>query len=121
MAIAKLDSTAPHIVGAREYDDLVDWGVQSDAIAGVSKSTGRLLYKGPNNSPETGVWVCTPGTWRLAIPRDELCHFVAGHAIYTSDEGEVIEVKPETLVMFPAGWSGQCEVRETIRNLYMLV
>ncbi|MFV3331172.1 cupin domain-containing protein [Pseudomonas sp. NY15437] len=114
------ESTAPHIRGARDYDDLVDWGVQSDALEGVSHSSGRLLFKGPNNSPETGVWVCTPGRWRLSIPRDELCHFVSGRATYRSDAGEVIEVEPDTLVLFPAGWTGECTVHSTIRNLYML-
>ncbi|WP_425327757.1 cupin domain-containing protein [Pseudomonas nitroreducens] len=113
-------ASAPHIRGARGYDDLVDWGVQSDALEGVSHSSGRLLFKGPNNSPETGLWVCTPGRWRLSIPRDELCHFVAGRATYRSDEGEVIEVEPDTLVLFPAGWTGECTVHTTLRNLYML-
>ncbi|MDP3813927.1 cupin domain-containing protein [Pseudomonas sp.] len=120
MPEARLDSSAPHILGVREYADLLDWGVQSDALEGVSNSSGRLLFKGPNNSPETGLWVCTPGRWRLAIPRDELCHFLAGRATYRSDDGEVIEVYPDTLVLFPAGWSGECLVRETLRNVYML-
>ena len=120
MAEAHLASSAPHILGAREYADLLDWGVQSDAVEGVSHSSGRLLFKGPNNSPETGLWVCTPGRWRLSIPRDELCHFVSGRATYREDSGEVIEVHPNTLVLFPAGWTGECQVIETIRNLYML-
>ncbi|TIX34284.1 MAG: DUF861 domain-containing protein, partial [Mesorhizobium sp.] len=64
--------------------------------------------------------VCTPGRWRLAIPRDELCHFVAGRATYRSDDGEVIDVSAATVVMFPAGWAGECTVHETIRNIYML-
>ena len=115
-----LNTTAPHIHGATTFDDLADWGVQSDALEGVSKSTGRLLFKGPGNQPETGIWVCTPGRWRLSIPRDEFCHFVAGKAVYTSDEGEVIEVGPGTAVMFPAGWTGECNVIETMRNIYML-
>lgn len=121
MPEARLESSAPHIIGARGYSDLVDWGYQSDAIEGQSHSSGRLLFKGPGNSPETGLWVCTPGTWRLSIPRDELCHFLAGRAIYRGDDGEVIHVGPDTLVMFPAGWAGECEVQETLRNVYMLV
>ena len=115
-----LAASAPHIHAASRYDDLVDWGAQPDALAGASHSTGRLLHKGPGNSPECGIWVCTPGHWRLQVPRDEFCHFVSGHAVYTSDTGEVIEVTPGTCVLFPAGWSGAAEVRETIRNIYML-
>lgn len=113
-------SSAPHFAEATTRTDLVDWGVQPDAIEGVSHSSGRLLYKGPNNQPESGLWVCTPGRWRLSIPRDEFCHFVAGRATYRSDDGEVIEVVPGTCVMFPAGWTGECTVHETMRNLYML-
>jgi uncharacterized cupin superfamily protein len=110
----------PYLEAVSSRTDLVDWGVQSDAVEGVSHSSGRLLFKGPNNSPETGLWVCTPGRWRLSIPRDELCHFIAGHATYRNDDGEVIEVRPNTLVLFPAGWTGECHVRETLRNVYML-
>jgi uncharacterized cupin superfamily protein len=118
--MSDLDSTAPHLHHARSHSDLADWGVQSDAIEGVSHSNGRLLHKGPNNQPEVGLWVCTPGRWRLSIPRDELCFFLAGRATYRCDDGEVIEVEPNTLVLFPAGWSGECTVHETLRNTYML-
>jgi uncharacterized cupin superfamily protein len=113
-------SSAPHLHQASSRTDLVDWGVQPAPLEGASHSTGRLVHKGSNNQPESGIWVCTPGRWRLAIPRDELCHFVAGHATYRSDDGEVIEVSAATVVMFPAGWAGECTVHETIRNTYML-
>jgi uncharacterized protein len=116
-----MTSSAPHLPQASTRTDLVDWGVQPDAIEGASRSTGRLVHKGPNNQPESGIWVCTPGRWRLSIPRDEFCHFVAGRATYRSDDGEAIEVTPQTVVMFPAGWTGECTVHEPIRNIYMLV
>lgn len=113
--------SAPHLLQASTRADLVDWGMQPDALEGASRSSGRLVHKGPDNRPEAGIWVCTPGRWRLSIPRDEFCHFVAGRATYRSDAGEVVEIAPATLVMFPAGWTGECTVHETIRNIYMLV
>ena len=115
-----MTSSAPHLYEASTRTDLVDWGAQGDAIEGTSRSTGRLLYKGPDNRPETGIWVCTEGRWRLSIPRDELCYFVHGRATYRSDTGETIEVSPGTAVLFPAGWSGACTVHETMRNTYSL-
>ncbi len=118
--MSHLTSTAPHIHNACDFGDLVDWGAQPDPLAGTSHSTGRLLYKGPDNIPETGIWDCTPGRWRLSVPRDEFCHFVSGCARYTSDEGEVIDVSAGTCVLFLAGWSGEAEIFETIRNIYML-
>src|SRR5687767_4766316 len=69
---AAVTSSAPYLYEASTRTDLLDWGVQSDAIEGVSCSTGRLVHKGPDNRPETGIWVCTQGRWRLSIPRDEL-------------------------------------------------
>ena len=113
-------SSAPHLTSASTRSDLVSWGVQPDAIEGVSQSSGRLLFKGPNNQPESGLWVCTPGRWRLTIPRDELCYFVAGEATYRRNTGETIEVTPGTLVLFHAGWSGDCTVHTVLRNTYML-
>lgn len=113
-------SSAPHLTQASTRDDLVSWGEQPDPIEGVSRSTGRLVFKGPNNQPETGLWVCTPGRWRLSIPRDELCYFVAGHATYRREDGESFDVSAGTLVLFPAGWSGECTVHDTLRNTYIL-
>ena len=62
----------------------------------------------------------TPGKWPLSIPRDEFCHFLSGWATYVKDDGEVIEVRANTCVHFPAGWTGICTVHETLRNVYML-
>lgn len=89
-------------------------------VEGQSHSSGILLWQNVDKTSEAALWVCTPGTWWLSIPSDELCHFIAGRATYTSDEGEIIEVTPGTLVHFLKGWTGQCVVHETIRNVFML-
>ena len=118
--MAEPGSSAPHLANATTRGDLVSWGLQPGAIAGASQSSGRVLYKGPDARPEAGLWVCTPGRWRLSIPRDELCYFVAGRADYERDHGAALAIRPRTLVLFPAGWSGECTVHETMRNTYML-
>lgn len=120
MAHDGLSSSAPHVVPATTLGDLTDWGDQPDMLEGQSHSSGVLLWMSDDKKSESGLWVCTPGTWRLSLPGDELCHFIAGRATYTSDEGEVIEVTPGTVVHFLQGWSGQCVVHETLRNVYML-
>lgn len=123
MSEAKLNSSAPHIPAAKRYDDLVDWGVQPDTIEGASRSSGRLLYKRDENGEraiESGLWVCTPGSWRLSMPGDEICYFLDGRAVYTEHNGDTIDVGPETVVHFPSGWSGRCDVTATLRNTYML-
>lgn len=102
-------------------DGFVDWGGHFEPIDGKSLNCGRLLWKGTRDGlPEAGIWDCTPGSWRLELPRDELCHFVSGHATYRRDDGEIIEVTPGTVVHFREGWCGIVTVHETIRSVYML-
>lgn len=115
-----LSSSAPHIHPARTWAaDLADWGDQPEPIAGRSRSSGRLLWKSDGGAVEAGLWICTPGSWRLSIAKEEICHFVAGRATYRSDQGEEIAVAPGTVVHFHPGWSGTCEVAETMRVIYM--
>ena len=116
-----LNASAPHIHGASTYDhELRDWGGHLEPLDGRSQNRGRLLWKGENGLPEAGLWICTPGSWRLTLPRDEMCHFLSGRAVYRPNEGEDIDVSAGTLVHFPEGWSGTVEVFETIRSVYML-
>lgn len=120
MAHDGLSSSAPHIAQVAKVCDLTDWGSQPDMVEGQSYSSGILLWVSDDKKSESGLWECTPGTWRLNLPGDEFCHFISGRATYTSDDGEVIEITPGTVVHFLKGWSGQCVVHETIRNVYML-
>ena len=110
-----------YIQCASTVGELCDWGAQPQAVRGDSHSSGLLLYKSGDEAVESGLWVCTPGQWQLHIQGDELCHFVEGRATYRQDNGDETEVNPGTAVFFPAGWSGECIVHETIRNTYMLV
>ncbi|MGI9414995.1 MAG: cupin domain-containing protein [Hyphomicrobiales bacterium] len=89
-------------------------------IEGESRVSGVLLHKGPDGSPETGVWICTPGYWECHVTRDELCHFLEGRCTYTHQSGEVIEIAPDTAAFFPEGWKGTCRVHETVRKVYMI-
>ena len=116
-----LKSSAPHIADAAGWaGELADWGPVAEPVEGVSRTSGVLLHKGPGGSPEAGIWVCTPGTWRCHVTADELCHFLAGRCTYTHDSGEVIEIAPGTAAFFPRGWTGTCRVHETVRKVYMI-
>lgn len=116
-----LESSAPHIHPAADWaEDLKDWGPQPDSLAGRSRSSGRLLCKADGGAVEAGLWLCTPGSWRLSIPKEELCHFISGRATYRATAGgQPIEIVPGTVVHFHPGWEGTCEVRETMRVVYM--
>lgn len=99
---------------------LKDWGVISTMIEGKSVTAGILLSREENGRTESGVWTCTPGTWNCEVTNDEFCHFIEGSCSYTHESGERIEVEPDTLAYFPKGWRGTCEVRRTVRKVYMI-
>lgn len=102
-------------------ETLTDWGpVPKPLGEPVSRTSGRLLHRDPDGANETGVWVCTPGRWRCEVERAEFCHFLSGRCRYTSDAGEDLEIGPGDAAFFPAGWSGTCEVLETVRKTYMI-
>lgn len=70
----------------------------------------------------TGVWECTPGTFRAS--RDdyhEICGILSGSATVTSDAGEPVMLGPGDLLVTPQGWTGTWEVHETLRKLYVIV
>ena len=102
-------------------EGLVDWGpVPAPIGEAVSRTSGRLLHRDDDGSNETGVWVCTPGRWRCVVERGAFCHFLNGRCRYTAESGEVPEMEGGDAAYFPAGWTGVCEVGETVRKIYMI-
>ena len=101
--------------------ELVDWGpVPAPLGTPVSHTSGRLLHRDADGANEAGVWVCTPGTWRCEVERNEVCQFLAGACVYTADDGRRLEIEGGDAAFFPAGWRGTCEVRETLRKTYRI-
>ncbi|MSP83731.1 MAG: DUF861 domain-containing protein [Alphaproteobacteria bacterium] len=103
-------------------NDLADWGaVEKPLGTPVSTTRGRILDRGQGGFPESGVWECSPGTWRCEVGRAEFCHFLSGRCIYTHDNGEIITIESGMTAWFPAGWAGRCQVTATVRKVYAIV
>lgn len=101
--------------------ELTDWGPVAEPIGSpVAQTSGRLLHRAADGANETGLWVCTPGTWRCQVMRDEFCHFLSGACTYTAEDGTRLEIEGGDAAFFPAGWRGVCEVRKTVRKTYMI-
>ena len=100
--------------------ELNDWGAPEQMLDGNSLTQGVLLHKGEGGASECGYWECTPGHWRCEVTRDEFCHFLEGEARYESDDGEVTDIRPDTVAFFPAGWNGRCRVTKTLKKVYMI-
>lgn len=102
-------------------ENLTDWGEVAKPVGEpVSTECGRLMFRRQDGSSEMGMWECTPGRWRCEVERDEFCYFLSGKAVYTTDAGDTLTVAAGMAAAFPAGWSGECEVVETVRKVYMV-
>jgi hypothetical protein len=100
--------------------DLKDWGPVASPQRGESRTRGVLLHKGPKGCPEAGLWECTPGVWSCRVDHAEFCYFLAGRCVYTDAAGARTELGGGDAAFFPSGWSGSCEVLETVRKVYMI-
>jgi uncharacterized cupin superfamily protein len=70
----------------------------------------------------TGIWECTPGTYRSEKRGvSEFMHVVRGEATITGDDGVVHELRAGHALLLPDGWSGTWEIRETVRKTYVVV
>ncbi len=110
----------PIMLNPGKITELTDWGPVEEPMDRLSQTSGVLLSKEDDGSAESGIWVCTPGTWCCVLTSDEMCHFLSGRCTYIHDNGEVIQITPDTAAFFPEGWSGQCQVHETVRKVYMI-
>jgi len=68
-----------------------------------------------------GTWECEPGTLQLDLEITEFCHLLKGHWVFTSESGQVTEVRAGDSWIFPRGWKGTAEVLETVRKVYMII
>jgi MGT family glycosyltransferase len=108
------------IAAVGSQQDLADWGLVPSMLEGRSRTSGRVLHKGPAGQSECGIWRCTPGRWTCHVTRDEFCHFLSGRCTYVHESGEVIEIGPDTAAFFPQGWIGVCTVHEIVTKVYMI-
>jgi uncharacterized protein len=98
--------------------DLEDWGPLEEATGEPMQTTGKTLWAG--GEQEVGVWGCTPGPSRWTLETHEAVHILSGRMTVTPDGGEPQDIGPGDTAVFPRGWSGNWQIHETIRKLYVL-
>ena len=99
--------------------DLIPADSFGEPVGPLPEQTDNCFYKTDNMF--CGTWECGPGTMKLDLSITEFCHLLQGHWVFTSGSGEVSEVKAGDSWVFPKGWKGTAEVKETVRKVYMIV
>jgi uncharacterized protein len=68
-----------------------------------------------------GVWECTAG--RFPVARDgthSFMYILAGSATVRGSDGDTHELAPGAILVEPDGWTGEWDIRETIRKVYVM-
>ena len=70
---------------------------------------------------EVGTWECTVGKFpSVKNGRHEISFVLSGRAeIKCDSNGQTVTVVAGDLLILPDGWSGQWDVRETLRKIYV--
>jgi len=102
-----------------DLDDLIETDSFGNPIGPLPKQTDSGFLDQDNTF--AGTWECEPGILQLDLEVTEFCHILKGHWILTSDSGIVTEVKAGDSFVFPKGWKGTAEVKETLRKVYMMI
>jgi uncharacterized cupin superfamily protein len=100
--------------------DLPDGQAVPTATSGEPYERWRVLHD--DGRVELGIWEVTPGSFRSEKAGVyESMHFVAGAGTITGADGTVTELRPGVVMLCPDGWSGEWDVRETVRKTYTVV
>jgi uncharacterized protein len=114
--IAAVPST-PFLAAA--YDAaLEDWGPLAEATGEPMQTSGVTMWA--DEGQEAGVWECTPGPSHWTLEANEFVHVLAGRMTVTPDGGQPTEIGPGDTAVFPQGWTGNWQIHERIRKLYVL-
>ena len=88
-------------------------------LRGDPRTKTWILDETPDGKQFSGVWECTPGSWRVVYDEWEFCSFIAGLSVITEDGKPPMTVRAGDTVIFRPGFLGVWEVLETTRKLFV--
>lgn len=102
-------------------DGLEDWGTVSlPGTASVTMSGVQRVIPG-SEAIDTGVFECTPGSYRRSIRQAEVMHILAGHGRFTPDGEDPFEFTRGDTLFFEKDTEGVWEIQETMRKIYVIL
>lgn len=83
-----------------------------------SRSAGQHSLPGAN--AETGIWECTPGSFRRGVKEAEYSYIISGAGSFTPDGGVPLEFRAGDSLCFPPDSQGTWTIRQTVRKSYVI-
>ena len=89
-------------------------GTPEIQVSGVQK-----VIRG-SEAIDTGIFECTPGTYRRSVKQAEVMHFLSGRGRFTPDGEDTVHFTGGDTLFFEAHTEGTWEVEETMRKVYVI-
>jgi hypothetical protein len=67
-----------------------------------------------------GIWEADPGCWTIRYTENEFCQILSGRSVLRDASGREREVRAGDNFTIPAGFSGEWDVQETTRKIYVI-
>jgi uncharacterized cupin superfamily protein len=100
---------------------LEDWGVAGLPGTTPAKVSGVQRVIRGSELIDTGVFECTPGTYRRSVKQAEVMDILAGRGRFTPDGEDAVHFAGGDTLFFEANTEGLWEVDETMRKVYVIL
>ena len=93
----------------------------AEPLTGQITTRARTLSEDLDGRIKTGTWECEVGTSRWEfVDRGEFIHVLSGSMVCTEDGQEPVELTAGSTAVFPLGWRGEWDVRQTLRKVFTI-
>ncbi|MBM5460309.1 cupin domain-containing protein [Pseudomonas sp. P66] len=75
----------------------------------------------PDGRGTTGVWECSPGSFRRQVAQAEYSYIVSGSGCFAPDQGEPVVFSAGDALYFPANTQGTWTIEQTVRKTYVIL
>ena len=106
---------------AAQEGEFEEWRTDAEkCITGQPLQRSWHQFTSSDEKSFCGTWEAEPGCWNISYTENEYCHILAGQSILRDHEGNERKLRPGDQFVIPAGFSGQWEVLETTRKIYVI-
>lgn len=95
-------------------------GVPDNIVSGQPRTLTQNLFVDAGEKFFAGIWMSTPGAWRVDYVEHEFCQILSGRLVLTPDGGSPRTYSGGDAFVIPAGFKGTWETLEPVRKLYAI-
>jgi uncharacterized protein len=121
MEVVMAQQLAGSLVSERVMDaQLEAFPIEADQIIdGDPQARAKLLWKSDDGTLASGIWECTPGSFRWTHANETAC-VVEGKATITPEGAEPFTLAAGDVVFFPEGMRTEWKIEQTLRKAFNL-